>query len=523
MNFFQRSISAKLWLAMVLLVLITLGTIGLVHNYTMQQGYVQQQYQQLQETGRQAVALFTASNLQDQSTLASALNQLATLSHTNITLISARSGIQQCQGLGLGMKAGMGGMHSGMGRGGPWWQRSDPSGESNPFLPPNGPGAGRRTSTLPDGIGSLLGRVFQGETVYFRGHNELLGADVLAVLLPVKLPGDAPGAVIVSALLSDVSNQLAYLRQNILFSALAGIVLATLLSLLFSRTLSRPLLNMQKAARRLAAGDYGCRIPVESQDELGGLGEALNSLAGQLAEKVSRLEQLDQTRRDFVAAVAHELRTPLTVIRGYAEALQDGLAENPEEARAFCQNIIDESSRLERMARELLDLRRLETGHERVETKPLDLGPLLDDLLEKASPLWEEKGITLQKHFPEHLPPVLAHADRLTQVLLNLLHNATRHSPPGSSITVQAEYRPAAATLCLSITDSGPGIPPEELPLVWDKFYKIEKSRTRDNTGTGLGLAIVKTFVESMDGRVDVESTPGRGSTFRVFLPVAGK
>ncbi|MFZ5590469.1 MAG: sensor histidine kinase [Bacillota bacterium] len=422
MNFFQRSITAKLWLAMVLLVLITLGTIGLVHNYTMQQSYVQQQYRQLQETGRRAAALLADSARQDQSGLAGALNQLATLSHTNITLISARNGVQQCQGLGMGMGmgAGMGGMHGGRGNGGPWWLKQTE-------------GAGGRMSALPDGIGSKLGRVFQGETVYYRGHNELLGADVLAVLLPVKLPGDTPGAIIVSALLSDISGQLNYLRQNILLSALAGIVLATLLSLLFSRTLSRPLLAMQKAARRLAAGDFGCRVPVQSQDELGGLGQALNSLAEQLAEKVSRLEQLNQTRRDFVAAVAHELRTPLTVIRGYAEALQDGLAENPAEARTFLQNIIDESSRLERMARELLDLRRLEAGHERVETKPLDIRPLLDDVLEKASPLWQEKGLTIQKHIPDHLPPVLVHADRLTQVLLNLLHNAIRSGAPARS------------------------------------------------------------------------------------------
>lgn len=517
MSFFQRSITAKLWLAMALLVLITLGTIGLVHNYTMQQSYVQQQYRQLLETGRRAADLVAESARQDQTGLASVLSQLAALSRTNITLISARSGIQQCQGLG------MGGMHGGMGRGGPWWQKQSLPGAGTPTLPPDGTGAGRKASALPDGIGSQLDRVFQGETVYFRGHNELLGADVLAVLLPVKLTGDVPGAVIVSALLSDVSNQLAYLRQNILLSALAGIVLATLLSLLFSRTLSRPLLAMQKTARRLAAGDYTCRVPVKSRDELGGLGQALNSLAEQLAEKVDRLDQLDQTRRDFVAAVAHELRTPLTVIRGYAEALQDGMAENPEEARAFCQNIIDESNRLERMARELLDLRRLETGHGRVETGPLDIRPLLDDVLEKTVPLAQEKGLTIQKHFPEHLPPVLAHADRLTQVLLNLLHNAIRHSPQGSKITAAAEHLPNSGTLCLSITDSGPGIPPEELPLIWEKFYKIEKSRARDNTGTGLGLAIVKTFVVSMGGRVDVESTPGRGSTFRVFLPAAGE
>ncbi|WP_018085290.1 sensor histidine kinase [Desulfurispora thermophila] len=511
MNFFQRSITAKLWLAMVLLVLITLGTIGLVHNYTMQQGYVQQQYRQLQETGRRAAALLADSARQDQSGLASALNQLATISHTNITLISARGGIQQCQGLGMGMGAGMGGMHGGRGNGGPWWLKQTEG------------GAGGRMSALPDGIGSKLGRVFQGETVYYRGHNELLGADVLAVLLPVKLPGDTPGAIIVSALLSDISGQLNYLRQNILLSALAGIVLATLLSLLFSRTLSRPLLAMQKAARRLAAGDFGCRVPVQSQDELGGLGQALNSLAEQLAEKVSHLEQLNQTRRDFVAAVAHELRTPLTVIRGYAEALQDGLAENPAEARAFLQNIIDESSRLERMARELLDLRRLETGHERVDTKPLDLGPLLDDVLEKARPLWQEKELSVQKNIPGDLPPALAHADRLTQVLLNLLNNAIRHSPRGSKLIVAAEHRPASGTLCLSVSDSGPGIPPDELPLIWEKFYKIEKSRARENAGTGLGLAIVKTFVESMGGRVEAESTPGKGSTFQVFLPAASK
>jgi two-component system sensor histidine kinase ResE len=233
--------------------------------------------------------------------------------------------------------------------------------------------------------------------------------------------------------------------------------------------------------------------------------------------------RLDKLRKDFVANVSHELRTPLSMLQGYSEALLDDIAATPEERNELAQVIYDESLRMGRLVRDLLDLARMEAGHLELNFGEVELTSLIKRMHRKFSVLAKESGITLVTGLPDHA--LILHSadeDRLEQVLTNLLDNAFRHTPAGARIALKAE--PAVLrdqpALRLEVTDEGQGIPAEDLPFIFERFYKADKARTRGvATGTGLGLAIVKNIVDSHQGTVSAHSTVGQGTTFTILLP----
>ncbi|MDK2926074.1 MAG: two-component system, OmpR family, sensor histidine kinase ResE [Bacillota bacterium] len=236
---------------------------------------------------------------------------------------------------------------------------------------------------------------------------------------------------------------------------------------------------------------------------------------------MTRERRLEEMRREFVANVSHELRTPLTYLQGYTEAILDGLAADPDEEKKYLKIILDETLRLRRLVSDLLDLSRIEAGQLALEKGEVNLAELCSEVAEKVRPLAEEKEIRLELDVPAQLPPAWGNADRLQQVLINLLDNALRHTGAGGKVAVTAKVQ--GEELAVSVHDTGPGIPPEELPYIFERFYKVEKARTRTTAGTGIGLAIVKGLVEAHGGRVWVESTPGKGSVFTFTVPAAGR
>lgn len=236
---------------------------------------------------------------------------------------------------------------------------------------------------------------------------------------------------------------------------------------------------------------------------------------------MTRERRLEEMRREFVANVSHELRTPLTYLQGYTEAILDGLAADPDEEKKYLKIILDETLRLRRLVSDLLDLSRIEAGQLALEKGEVNLAELCSEVAEKVWPLAEEKEIRLELDVPAQLPPAWGNADRLQQVLINLLDNALRHTGAGGKVAVTAKVQ--GEELAVSVHDTGPGIPPEELPYIFERFYKVEKARTRTTAGTGIGLAIVKGLVEAHGGRVWVESTPGKGSVFTFTVPAAGR
>ncbi|HEY8532174.1 MAG TPA: ATP-binding protein, partial [Limnochorda sp.] len=253
----------------------------------------------------------------------------------------------------------------------------------------------------------------------------------------------------------------------------------------------------------------------------------LRSVAGGLdgavavLRDVTEMRRLEQVRTEFVANVSHELRTPLTAIKGFIETLLDGAVDDPATARRFLEIVRRETDRLVRLINDLLDLSRLESPHLEVQLVPVDLKPLVEECLELFRHRAASRSIELSCELQGSLW-ALGDASLIRQVLVNLVDNAVKYTPPGGRVWISGGLEGSWAELAVS--DTGPGIPGRALNRVFERFYRVDKARSRDMGGTGLGLSIVRHAVERQGGRVWVESAPGEGSTFRVRLQaVPGK
>ncbi len=231
---------------------------------------------------------------------------------------------------------------------------------------------------------------------------------------------------------------------------------------------------------------------------------------------MTTIRGLERIRKDFVANVSHEIRTPLTSIRGYAEALNDGALADPEMARKFLEIISTQADRLSRLVNDLLELSRLESGTVDLRLVPLDVGRLADRLREDFSDRLAQKGILLQSEFDGPFP-LVSDESLLGLVLTNLVDNAIKYSSPGSVVRLWASMSDAGVEI--SVEDSGIGIPEEDLPRIFERFYRVDRSRSSSVPGTGLGLSIVRHVMTLLSGRVDVKSALGRGTTVSLFLP----
>lgn len=234
-----------------------------------------------------------------------------------------------------------------------------------------------------------------------------------------------------------------------------------------------------------------------------------------LVQDITRLRQLETVRRNFIANFSHELRTPLAGIKALAETLQEGALEDPPAARRFLERIVAEVDALNQMAQELLDLTRIESGNLALEREAVSPAVLLQDAAGRMRLQVERAGLTLTIRAGENLPLVFVDPGRIGQALLNLVHNAIKFTPAGGQITLEADAK--GGEVWLSVSDTGPGIPPDDLPHIFERFYKVD--RARNTSGSGLGLAIVRHIVSAHGGRVWAESQPGMGSRFVIALP----
>jgi len=293
------------------------------------------------------------------------------------------------------------------------------------------------------------------------------------------------------------------------WGAAGAVLLALALGVLFSRRLTRSLRELTVAAESMASGELQHSIPVRSNDEVGELTCAFNHMSADL----TRAQQL---RRQMTADVAHELRTPLSLVLGHAEALRDGVIPPSEETFGI---IHDEAQRLARLVADLRTLSLSDAGELPLDRQPVSAGDLLAQTAAAFAAPAREQRVTLRTKADANLPEVLADADRIAQVLANLVSNALRYSPSGAEIVLSASCRGDAVRF--AVDDNGPGIAPEDLPYVFERFYRSDKSRSRERDSTGLGLAIARSIIEGHGGRLDVQSTPGHGATFGFSLPIA--
>lgn len=304
------------------------------------------------------------------------------------------------------------------------------------------------------------------------------------------------------------------INSSLWLAAAIGIMVAIILSLALSQRLTAPLRRLTTGARRIAGGDLSQRVEEHSKDEIGELALAFNSMA-------QSLQQKEQARRQLLADLAHELRTPLTIIQGNLEAMLDGVkSPTPQEIASIHQ----ESLLLSRLVTDLRDLSLAEAGKLKLERSATSLASLVNAEIASLMPQTELQQCSLRAELAPDLPPALIDPDRIRQVLHNLLTNSLRYTLLGGSIRVGARRLEAPdSKILVWVSDTGSGIAAEDLPHIFDHFYRADKSRQRASGGSGIGLAIVKQFVEAHGGKVWAESEMGKGSTFYFTLPVAGR
>lgn len=297
-------------------------------------------------------------------------------------------------------------------------------------------------------------------------------------------------------------------NSSAIWSFLAGGSAAGGLSFWFSRRIVEPVNRMKQITRDFAAGDLEKRVPEIEIPELNQLGVSFNQMA-------IALEDVEHRRRDLMGDLTHELRTPLTVVRGYLEELADGSIEPSPE---LYRKLVLETRRLERLTRDLQELSKAEAGYLSIRLQAVNLSSLLPALIEKFADQLLEEGPTLQLEYADDTPPVLCDPDRTEQILVNLLGNAIRYTDAGSIVVkVWREKN----LVWIAVIDTGIGIAPEDLPFIFDRFWRADRSRSRYSGGSGIGLAITRRLVELQNGRIEVESESGKGSAFRFCLPIA--
>jgi len=352
-----------------------------------------------------------------------------------------------------------------------------------------------------DGVGQRVGKRLRANELREAIPITEVGSDEVLGYVLIALPG-AP------QLGSSEQRFLTRTRGILISVAALAVVLGLAISAILSRSLTAPLQRLAAAARAVAQGDIGKRVSVEGTSEVAEVAQAFN-------EMTTALEKAEKLRQNLVSDVAHELRTPLSVLQGNLRAILDDVypLDKAEIARLY-----DETRILARLVDDLQELAQAEAGALRFNIVPTDVASVLRAAVARFEPAAEAKSLRLACEIPQALPEALADPDRVSQILNNLISNALRHTPEGGQITLSAAAREGFVEI--SVADTGEGIAPEDLPHVFDRFWRADRSRSRAGGGAGLGLAIVRALVEAQGGRVHAASEGlGKGSVFSFTLP----
>ncbi len=312
--------------------------------------------------------------------------------------------------------------------------------------------------------------------------------------------------------LGRISATLGFLQsvwwQFFMAGAIAAII-ALVLARWLARGMTQPLRDMALAARRMQTGDYTTRVSTTSRDEVGQLAAAFNRMS-------QELEHLEASRRDLVANVSHELKTPITAIRAHLENLLDGVEQADPKT---LQVMLTQSERLGRLVEQLLDLSKLESGEVALYREEMPLGPVVAQVMSEIDVARSDRGVRLEQDLPVDLPSVDADRERVHQVLFNLVDNAVRFTSSGGEVRVEAHRHNGSVEV--RVADTGTGISAEHLPRLFERFYRVDSARAREDGGTGIGLAIARSVVEAHGGHLQAQSELGKGSVFTFDLPVA--
>ena len=342
----------------------------------------------------------------------------------------------------------------------------------------------------------------------WQGRDPSTGERILAASSPVIYQGETVGVIRYVTSLSDIDRQFVLSMVIIVTIALAIFSMVYFSNLYFVRSIVEPLAAITEIARVIADGSYGVQIEKRYDDEIGELTDAINDMS-------LKIRQSEKTQSEFISSVSHELRTPLTAINGWAETIQSGELKDPADVRKGLDIILSEARRLTNMVEELLEFSRIEDGRFTLSVEPMDIKAELEDAVYTYTEFFRREGITLtHTDCEEELIPIAGDPERLRQVFCNLLDNAAKHGGSGKRIDVSLQT--AGEEALIRIRDYGPGVPPAELPLIKNKFYK-GSSKAR---GSGIGLAVCEEIVTRHEGKLEVGNAEGGGFVVTIRLPI---
>lgn len=363
---------------------------------------------------------------------------------------------------------------------------------------------------------SIVKKVNQGQDVITELRFEGLEDPMLSVAVPWGKKDTVYGGIVLHAPIEGIERTIDQMRETILWATLFGLVLSTAMVSYLSWSISRPLKKIERTATEIGRGNYRERVHVGTTDEIADLAHTINTLAEKLEKVEQERRSLEQVRNDFLANLSHELRTPLTGMQGFLEALQDGLVEEEAARQKYYNVLYNETMHMNRLVDDLLDLMKLENNEVKLSRFPVDAGDLIQKVAFTFRQEAAEKGTRIEVETPETLPKIYADKDRMEQILNNLVKNAVKFTENGViRLTAEAD----GEWVVIRVADTGIGISRDDLGRIWERFFKVDRGRSKKNAGTGLGLAIVKQLMDLHEGTISVESEPEKGTIFTLRLP----
>ncbi len=357
----------------------------------------------------------------------------------------------------------------------------------------------------------LLQSAFKGQKKISTFFSDIHGATTLSAGIPIFGKGnEVCGALIIIETMTDIDEIKSTGMKMIFTSIIIGLVVTIVISTLFASQITRPVMKMKEVTTALQNGDYTAKTKYERNDEIGEMAKSIDMLSDRLYQNQQEANNLEQMRQDFFANVSHELRTPIAVVRAYTESMVDGVVTDPVKITQYNNRILAECKSMERLVGDLLTLSKMQNPDFKIDAEPVNLVHIFDEIVRSALAISSEKGIQISMHRESNVYMIMGDYDRLRQMFIVILDNAIKFSSPGS--TIHLNLTSVKRKVVCSIRDEGIGISEEELPNIFDKFYK---SKLRQNAkGTGLGLPIAKQIALKHGGTIDVKSKVGEGTEF---------
>jgi signal transduction histidine kinase len=362
---------------------------------------------------------------------------------------------------------------------------------------------------------TIVKSVLKGEKVVDGLKFEGLSEPMISVAVSWGKESNVYGGIVLHAPVDGMDKTNGRIRETIVWAVLFGILFSAGMGSYLSWSISRPLRTMDRVTTLIGVGNYNERIHIDYTDELGDLANTINKMAVKLEKVEQERFKLEQVRKDFLTNVSHELRTPLTAMQGFLEALQDGLIAQ-EGVPKYYEILYHETIHMNRLVDDIMDLIQLENEEVILSHEAVEIKSLFDKVAFTYEKEASEKGINIAVHMEEEQLKAYADRVRLDQIILNLVKNAIKFTEKGQ-ITLHGKRE--GTYVLIQVSDNGIGLSETDKELIWERFFKVDRGRSRKRNGTGVGLAIVKQLVELHQGKIEVESEIGKGSTFSVWIP----